>query len=56
MNNNQQNVYVWDICIRIFHWSLVVSFITTYFTSEEKNEIHIFHLSRIRSSYREETH
>ena len=42
MNNNQQNVYVCDICIRIFHWSLVVSFITTYFTSEEKNEIHIY--------------
>ncbi|MEI6147354.1 MAG: cytochrome b/b6 domain-containing protein, partial [Methylococcales bacterium] len=36
----QKNLEVWDILIRIFHWSLVASFIIAYLTSTEKNEIH----------------
>ncbi len=40
MNIYQKNVEVWDILIRIFHWSLVASFIIAYLTSTEKNEIH----------------
>ncbi len=42
MNSNQKSVQVWDIFIRVFHWSLVVSFIIAYLTSEEKSEIHIY--------------
>ena len=42
MNIYQKNLEVWDILIRIFHWSLVVSFITEYLTRTEKNEIHIY--------------
>ncbi|RIZ66652.1 MAG: cytochrome B [Methylococcales bacterium] len=40
MNIYQKNLEVWDILIRIFHWSLVASFIIAYLTSTEKNEIH----------------
>jgi len=40
MNIYQKNLEVWDILIRIFHWSLVASFIVAYLTRTEKNEIH----------------
>jgi len=39
MNNE---IHVWDPFIRIFHWSLVVSFLISYFTAEEENELHIY--------------
>ena len=42
MNIYQKNVEVWDILIRIFHWSLVVSFIVAYLTRTGKNELHIY--------------
>lgn len=40
--NNSSPIKVWDILIRIFHWSLVVSFIAAYLTSEEDNPWHIY--------------
>jgi len=40
--NNQTTVRVWDILIRLFHWSLVASFIVAYLTSEEENLWHIY--------------
>jgi cytochrome b len=40
--NNPSNEQVWDIPIRIFHWSLVASFIVAYLTSEEENSWHIY--------------
>lgn len=40
--DNRETVQVWDILVRIFHWSLVVSFIVAYFTSEEENAWHIY--------------
>lgn len=33
---------VWDIAIRIFHWSLVLFFTTSYLTGEEDSLIHIY--------------
>jgi cytochrome b len=40
--NNPSPVQVWDILIRIFHWSLVAAFIVAYLTSEEDNPWHIY--------------
>jgi len=40
--NNDNTIKVWDILIRIFHWSLVASFFIAYFTAEEENFWHIY--------------
>lgn len=34
-------VKVWDIAVRIFHWSLVAAFITAYFSGEENEFLHV---------------
>ena len=45
-NNNIQTpdahegVRVWDPLVRIFHWSLVASFATAWFTSSSRDETH----------------
>ncbi|SFV55269.1 Ni,Fe-hydrogenase I cytochrome b subunit [hydrothermal vent metagenome] len=39
--NKQSNIKVWDIVVRIFHWSLVISFFTAYI-SEEGSLLHIY--------------
>lgn len=39
MNNR---VYVWDRFIRIFHWSLVLLFITSYLTGDENTGVHVY--------------
>ncbi len=41
MNTNRK-VAVWDIWIRLFHWSLVVLFTVAWFTGEEENDLHIW--------------
>jgi cytochrome b len=38
----QKEIRVWDPLIRIFHWSLVLTFIVAYISGEEEGDIHIY--------------
>lgn len=40
MENN--TVPVWDIAVRVFHWSLVGFFTLAYLTGDEENQLHIY--------------
>lgn len=43
IRNNQKNeVKIWDILIRIFHWILVICFFTAYLTEDDFLDIHIY--------------
>lgn len=37
-----KQVKVWDIIVRLFHWSLVVAFITAYISGEDESAVHIY--------------
>lgn len=39
---NNGTVRVWDIWVRLCHWTLVAMFVVAYFTAEEENIFHIY--------------
>lgn len=36
------SIPVWDIAVRIFHWSLVVAFVIAYLTGEDDSALHVY--------------
>lgn len=38
----KEKIKVWDLGIRIFHWSLVVLFFVAYFTGDDENRLHVY--------------
>jgi cytochrome b len=36
------NVYVWDVFVRLFHWSLAAAFFIAYFTENEAMALHVW--------------
>ena len=40
--NDGQEVKVWDPLVRIFHWTLVISFVVTYASGDELEGIHVW--------------
>lgn len=35
-------ILVWDISIRLFHWSLVIAFVVAYITGEVEGAVHVY--------------
>jgi len=40
--STQERIRVWDPAVRIFHWSLVVSFAVAYLSAEDEGMLHIY--------------
>ncbi|MCU7959537.1 MAG: cytochrome b/b6 domain-containing protein, partial [gamma proteobacterium symbiont of Bathyaustriella thionipta] len=37
-----KRVYVWDIFVRLFHWTLVLAFVTAYISGDEVEWLHVY--------------
>lgn len=37
---HKKNIYVWDLFVRIFHWSLLPLFFVAYLTGDDKGPLH----------------
>lgn len=35
-----QQIKVWDIAVRVFHWSLVIAYVVAYASGEEEDQLH----------------
>ncbi len=40
MSNN--NIKIWDIFVRIFHWALVIAFAVAYITEDDYEQVHVY--------------
>ncbi|WII73583.1 cytochrome b/b6 domain-containing protein [Bdellovibrio sp. 22V] len=40
MNTSEKRIYVWDVFVRVFHWTLVVCIFLNYFITEEGDKPH----------------
>lgn len=40
--NSKNEVKVWDIAVRTFHWSLAILFLVSYLTGDDESDIHTF--------------
>ena len=39
---HQNQVYVWDMFVRLFHWTLVAAFTIAYFTEDDLLKLHVW--------------
>src|SRR3990167_1741291 len=37
-----ERIKVWDLAIRLFHWSLVLAFVAAYLTGEDESANHVY--------------
>jgi cytochrome b len=40
--NKEDSVKVWDILVRLFHWSLLLAFVIAYLSAEEWESVHVY--------------
>lgn len=38
----EAKIKVWDIAVRVFHWSLAVMFFVAYFSGDDENMLHVY--------------
>jgi cytochrome b len=41
-NNMSSRIYIWDLFVRLFHWSLVVAFTVAYLTEDDLLKVHVW--------------
>jgi cytochrome b len=41
-NGAPSQVYVWDLFVRVFHWTLVAAFTIAYFTEDDLLKVHVW--------------